>query len=132
MRAESRWIFAAAVVALTVGAGTSSAAESATETVVAATEIDAVAKTPEDHLALETRYREKAKLLREDAATHQKMKADYVRRNTPASTKIPVNPAVKKMSAHCDAIVEKSEALAVEEEKFADFHAMRAKELQGK
>lgn len=132
MQSGKCWIVAAAT-ALTLGVRSSWAAESSSaETVAAATEIEAVAQTPEDHFALADGYRAKAALLREDAARHRTMKADYALRNKPASTKIPENPSVKKMSAHCDAIIAKSEALAVEEEKFADFHAMRGKELQGK
>ena len=39
---------------------------------------------------------------------------------------------VKKMDRHCNALIGKAKVLAEEFQKFADWHGMRAAELEGK
>ena len=42
------------------------------------------------------------------------------------------NPHLAEMEKHCHAIIKDAEKLASDEEKSAEFHELRAKELQGK
>lgn len=52
---------------------------------------------------------------------------------TPADAKTGrENPWIKKMRVHCEGYIRDAETLAASAEKFAEFHAMRAAELQGK
>ena len=88
--------------------------------------------TPEDHFALAKGYGDKAAAYRKEASDHKKMAAAY--RNSPANAPAKSrgsNPTVEKMEKHCAAIIKKAEELAVENEKAADFHNLRGKELQG-
>jgi hypothetical protein len=99
--------------------------------------LEAVAETkmPEsaaDHLALAKSYQEKAAGYRKEAAEHRAM-ADAYKKSVPGATKGgPENPWAKKMEAHCRAIMTDAEKLATDADKAAEFHTMRAKELQGK
>jgi hypothetical protein len=89
--------------------------------------------TPEDHFALAKGYREKAEGFRKEAADHKKMAADF--RDKPAhaanKTRGGKVPAVEKMEKHCAAIAAAADKLALENEKAADYHTLRGKELQG-
>ncbi len=62
---------------------------------------------------------------------HRKMYADY-KMTVAIHPKGPENPWLKKMRDHCDRYIKDAEILAADAEKFADFHRMRAAELQGK
>ena len=42
------------------------------------------------------------------------------------------NPWSEKMTKHCEALAKDFEKLAIDVEKAADYHLLRAKELQGK
>lgn len=91
-----------------------------------------VPRTPEEHLALADRYTRKAVEYRAEAKEHRQMLVDYQQ-----ETSMPPNksgrelPWVAKMRNHCEGYVNKAEELAGEAERFAEFHRMRAKELQG-
>jgi hypothetical protein len=93
-----------------------------------------IPSTPEEHFALAKDYAQKAETYRKEAAEHKKMGAAY--RNSPANASPKArgdrNPAVETMDKHCTAIVNAAEKLAVENEKAADYHTLRGKELQGK
>lgn len=93
-----------------------------------------VPTTPAEHFALAKEYTQKAETYRKEAGEHKKMAAAY--RNSPANAPLKArgdkNPAVEKMEKHCNAIVTAAEKLATENEKAADFHTLRGKELQGK
>ena len=95
----------------------------------------AQAKVPEtaaDHLALAKTYQEKAAAYHKEAAEHKAMAEEY-KKGVPGATKSGgENPWAKKMEAHCRAIAVDAEKLAKDDEKAAEFHTMRAKELQGK
>jgi hypothetical protein len=113
-------------------AETTSSKETAakTETTDAVRPLD----TPSEHLALADGYRKKTTAYREDAAAHRQMLADYktqVAVPTDAKTGIE-NPWLKKMRVHCEEYIRDADKLAANSEKFADFHTMRAAELQGK
>jgi len=93
-----------------------------------------VPATPEDHFALAKKYKEKAEGYRKEAADHRAMAAAY-------KTSAPSSQAVKqgektqwqaKMEKHCEAIATTADQLASEEDKAADYHNIRGKELQGK
>ena len=92
-------------------------------------------KIPEsaaDHLALAKSYQEKAATYRKEAADHRAM-ADAYKKGTPGAAKGGGgNPWAKKMEAHCRAIATDADKLAADADKAAEFHTMRAKEVQGK
>jgi hypothetical protein len=89
--------------------------------------------TAEDHLALAKQYREKAATYKKEADEHREMaakaKSSALNAHKEHGQK---DPYVAKMEKHCAAIAAKADALAKAEEKAADFHELRAKELQGK
>jgi hypothetical protein len=88
--------------------------------------------TVADHMAQAQSYKQKASAYRKEAAEHRAMAEEY-RKSVPGPTKGGIeNPWAKKMEAHCYAIVADAEKLAADADKAADFHTLRAKELQGK
>jgi len=89
-------------------------------------------ETPQEHLAMSEEYKKKTATYREEAAFHRKMLADYKRGLYSDPRQAFENPYVKKMRLHCEAYIKDAEALAADAEKFAEFHRLRAAELQGK
>jgi hypothetical protein len=107
------------------------------EAAAAKTETTATVKAPEtakDHQALADEYRKKAASYREEAAKHRQMLETYKRQvAAPSDAKaVGENPWIKKMRLHCGEYIRDAEALAASADKFAEYHAMRAAELQGK
>jgi hypothetical protein len=91
-----------------------------------------VPTTSEDHLALAKTYQEKAALYRKEAAYHRQMFEAY-KKSVPTAGKAPgQNPWVLKMQKHCQMLTKDADKLASDAEKAAEFHTLRAKELQGK
>ena len=90
--------------------------------------------TPEAHFVLAKQYKGKAEVYRKEAEEHTKMAAEYRLKpaNAQAKWRGDRNPALEKMEKHCAAIATAAQALAVENEKAADYHTLRGKELQGK
>jgi hypothetical protein len=88
----------------------------------------------EDHLALAKQYQEKAATYRAEAKTHREMAEAYKKStlSSHAAAHGQKNPKTEKAVAHCNAIATAAEKLATENEKAADYHNLRAKELQGK
>lgn len=86
-----------------------------------------------DHKSLAASYQEKAAAQDALIQEHQQMKKDYNRRFTPSNySKIGIPSRVKEMDKHCDKIVK-----AAKQEKqtlldFAEWHRMRAAELEGR
>lgn len=121
----TRNVFGAVVIATALLAGATSTAVSAESK---------VPSTPEEHFALAKQYKEKAEAYRKEVKEHQDMAAAY--KNGPANAHEKghgqKNPFVVKMEKHCAAIAAKAEALAKENEKAAEYHDLRGKELQGK
>jgi len=122
---------------LAFGLLSAAVAETTTKETAAKTETTDAIKpldTPGEHLALAEGYRKKMAAYREDAATHRQMLADYKKRvAVPTDAKSGVeNPWMKKMRVHCEEYIRDADKLAANSEKFADFHTMRAAELQGK
>jgi hypothetical protein len=92
------------------------------------------AKVPEtsaEHEAMAKTYQDKAASYRKEAEWHKAMAAAYGKAH-PDSKGGVKNPWNTKMQKHCQAMVATAEKLATEAEKAADFHNLRAKELQGK
>ena len=59
------------------------------------------------------------------------MLADY-ERSVATSPKAPENPWLRKMRDHCDRFIKDAETLAADADKFAEYHTLRAAELQRK
>jgi hypothetical protein len=87
--------------------------------------------TVAEHEALAKKYREEAAQYKKVADDHRAMAAAYASQHQPTNgpTK---NPLVTKMEKHCAALAKDADKLAVDAQKAADFHTMRAKELQGR
>lgn len=135
LRMASFTLSAAGILALhlaSVGMSRAGAQEPAVKTGTAAG--SAVPETPKEHLALAEAYRKKAASYREEAATHRQMLEAYKKKVTvPTDAKAAIeNPWLKKMRVHCEAYIRDAEALAADAEAFAEFHTLRAAELQGK
>lgn len=84
-----------------------------------------------DHMALAKQYAEKAAAYRAEAENHRKMSEAY-KQSVATSPKNPSNPWAMKMQKHCMAFVKDAEKLAADAQKAADYHTLRAKELEGK
>ena len=122
---------------LTFGALAPAMAETTVKETATTTSTADTVKAPDtqsEHLALADGYRKKAAAYREDATTHRQMLAMYKRQTavpTDAKT-VSENPWIKKMRVHCESYIRDADKLAADSEKFAEFHTMRAAELQGK
>jgi hypothetical protein len=92
-----------------------------------------VPTTTEEHFALAKQYQEKAAAHRKEAQEHRDMAEAYKRSAQDARKGFGQrNPWVVKMEKHCAAIAATADKLAAEDEKAAEFHTLRGKELQGK
>jgi len=92
----------------------------------------AVPQTAADHVALAKKYTDQAAEYRKQAAEHKDM-AEAYKKSVPGPSKSGTpNPWAKKMEAHCSKIAKDAEALAVDADKAAEYHTLRAKEVQGK
>ena len=90
-----------------------------------------IPETASEHLAMAQTYREKVKTYLQEVETHQEMLAAYKKR-VPVNPKAPMeNPWLKKMRKHCERYISEARSLAAEAQKFADYHELRGKELQG-
>jgi hypothetical protein len=90
--------------------------------------------TAEDHFALAKQYEEQATTYRKQAQEHRDMaeafrKANLGPRKGWDSTK---NKKVEAMDKHCDDIAKAEDNLASQDQKAAEYHTFRGKELQGK
>jgi len=88
-------------------------------------------RTPEEHFARAAEYERKAKEYRQEAALHKKMVDDEVKALPPKLRSEPEPGWLKKMRRHCEDYMEKAQALAQEAERFAEYHRIRGKEMQG-
>jgi membrane-bound lytic murein transglycosylase B len=88
--------------------------------------------TPEEHDAMAESYRKKAASYREEAAFHRKMFVDYKARVAVIPKSSTENPFIRNMREHCETFIKDAERLAVDADKFADYHHLRAEELRGK
>jgi|tagenome__1003787_1003787.scaffolds.fasta_scaffold17053667_1 hypothetical protein len=93
----------------------------------------AVPTTAQDHFALAKQYQEKAAVYRKEAQEHRDM-ATAAREASLNAHKAhgQKDASVAKMEKHCAAISAAADKLAAENDKAAEFHTLRGKELQGK
>jgi hypothetical protein len=92
-----------------------------------------VPTTAEEHFALAKQYQEQATARRKEAQEHREMAEAFKKSAVDARKGYGQrNPQVVKMEKHCQAIATAADKLATEDEKAADFHTLRGKELQGK
>lgn len=90
--------------------------------------------TVAEHEALAKQYMAIVAQNKKVAEEHRAMAeaAKQSTKNAHASAHGQKDPTAEKMVKHCTAIVAAADKLAAEAQKAADFHEMRAKELQGK
>lgn len=89
--------------------------------------------TVQDHLDLAKVYIAKAATYRKEVAFHREMFAAYKSKSVPAAGKAgSPNPWVVKMRKHCEALIKDAETLAARAETAAQYHELRAAELQGR
>lgn len=98
---------------------------------VAAAEDVKVPVTVADHTALAKQYADKAAAYKAEADSHRKM-AEAYKKSVATSPKAPPSQFVTKMEKHCQALAKDADKLAADSQKAADFHTLRAKELEGK
>jgi hypothetical protein len=98
---------------------------------VAAAEDVKVPVTVADHTALAKQYADKATAYKAEAESHRKM-AEAYKKSVATTPKAPENPFVKKMEKHCQALAKDADKLAADAQKAAEYHTLRAKELEGK
>lgn len=137
MRRRVRGVLAAAMAAgFLVGAGAWAAASAPEQASPGKQETQvAVPQTPDEHLARAASYREKAASYRQEAELHRKMFAAYDKQEgNPAlqSKSGRELPWVAKMRKHCESYMKEADRMAAEADRFAEFHRMRAEEMQGK
>ena len=88
-------------------------------------------ETTSEHETLAKTYQDKAAGYRKEAEWHKSMAEAYAKKFPTSKGGIKDSRSVK-MKKHCEGMVRTAEKLASEAEKAADFHNLRAKELQGK
>jgi hypothetical protein len=92
-----------------------------------------VPQTAAEHEALAKQYNDEAAQYKKVADDHKAMAEAYKKGvANPESKTGTKNPWVVKMEKHCATLAKDAEKLAADAEKAAEFHTMRAKELQGK
>jgi hypothetical protein len=89
-----------------------------------------VPQTAVEHEARAKTYKEQAVQYRKSAEEHKQMAAAYAAKR-PDIKGVGKNPAAEKMSKHCLALAKDFEKLATDSDKAAEYHQMRAKEIQG-
>jgi hypothetical protein len=87
--------------------------------------------TVAEHEALAKQYKDQATQYKKVADDHRAMAAAYSTVHQPSNGPT-ANAGGVKMKKHCEAIAKDADKLASDTERAADFHTLRAKELQGK
>lgn len=90
-----------------------------------------VPTTVAEHEAMAKQYQEQATQFKKVADDHRAMAAAYAAAHQPTNGPTP-NAGAVKMKKHCEAIAKDADKLAADAVKAADYHTLRAKELQGK
>ncbi len=91
-----------------------------------------VPQTAQDHYALADKYKKEATELRGEIQEHNQMLAEYGKGVAKNPKDVGENGYIKKMRLHCEKYIKAAESLLAEDEEFAKFHTLRAKELEGK
>ena len=136
MRATVKGVLAAAMAAaFLVGAGSSASPSALGQASPSKQETQAgVPQTADEHTARAAWYREKAASYRQEAELHRRMFADYDKKEGSAALRSKSGrelPWVAKMRKHCEGYMEQAQKMATEADRFAEFHRMRAEEMQG-
>ena len=123
-----------AVITLAVALVAGAAPQTSTSAmaVAGATPALKLPSTPEEHDAMAEAYRKKAASYRDEAAFHRKMFIDYKARVAVIPKSSMENPFIRKMREHCEVFIKDAERLALDADKFAEYHHFRAEELRGK
>lgn len=87
--------------------------------------------TASDHEALATKYRNEADQYRKTAAEHKLIAAEYKNTHPAPGGDPKINAWQKQMAKHCETLRKDAEKLAADADKAAEFHMLRAKELEG-
>lgn len=90
-----------------------------------------IPESAQEHLAMAASYREKVKTYLQEVETHQQMLEAYRRKVVVNPRSQYENPWLKKMRKHCERYITEARQLAAEAQKFADYHELMGKELQG-
>ena len=90
-----------------------------------------VPESAKDHSEMAEHYQKVAAETREDIGMHKAMLADFLK-TVASNPKAGENPYAKEMRLHCRSYIKAAEGLAAEADASAKFHALRAKELEGK
>jgi hypothetical protein len=90
-----------------------------------------VPTTVAEHEAMAKQYNEQGGQYKKLADDHRMMAAAYAAQHQPTNGPT-ANAGAVKMKKHCETIAKDADRLASDAEKAADYHTMRAKELQGK
>lgn len=87
-------------------------------------------ETASDHEGLAKSYKDQAEQHRKTADEHKKMAEAYAKSHP--DMKAGKNPWNAKMQKHCKTLARNAEKMAADADKAAEFHLLRAKEMQGK
>jgi hypothetical protein len=90
-----------------------------------------VPMTTAEHEALAKQYKDQAASYKKVAEEHKAMAEAYGKAHPDTKGNVK-NAFNQKMQKHCSMLAKDAEKLATDAEKAADFHTLRAKELQGK
>lgn len=85
-------------------------------------------QTADEHMSMATSYDERAEAQAAVVKEHEDMRKAY---NATVNEKTPA-PIREKMDKHCGAIIKDAKKLQDDFKAFAQWHRMRAAELQGK
>ena len=88
-------------------------------------------QTAADHEALAKSYKDQATQYKKVAEEHKAMAAAYAKSHPDTKGGVK-NPFNEKMQKHCKMLAADADKLASDAEKAAEYHTLRAKELQGK
>jgi hypothetical protein len=114
----------------TIAASLAFAAFALTATTSFAEEAKVPATTAE-HEALAKQYKDQAAQFKKVADDHRVMADGYAKEH-PDSKGGMKNPWNTKMQKHCATLAKDADKLAADADKAAEYHTLRAKELQGK
>jgi len=90
-----------------------------------------VPTTTAEHEALAKQYKDQAAQFKKVGDEHRAMADAYAKAHPDAKGGVK-NTWNVKMQKHCAALAKDADKLAADAEKAADYHSLRAKELQGK
>ena len=91
-----------------------------------------VPETAEDHYEMAEHYQKIEAQTRQEIEMHKKMLTEFSQGMARSSKDRNENPYLKNMRLHCEKYIKAAETLAREAAESAQFHTLRAKELEGK